>query len=99
MFPGQPLHPTQLYEMFFNLIIFGILWKMRKKMKVEGHLFFLYVILYSVIRIFVEHFRADKLTYFGDISSAQSIGVIGIVLSLIFMIAMKKRKTAPMTSN
>jgi len=26
MFPDQPLHPTQLYEMVFNLIIFGILW-------------------------------------------------------------------------
>ena len=30
MFPGQALHPTQLYEMFLNLIIFGILWKIRK---------------------------------------------------------------------
>jgi len=99
MFPGQPLHPTQLYEMFFNLMIFVVLWKVRKKIKVEGHLFFLYVILYSVIRIFVEHFRADKLTYFGDISSAQSIGVLGIVLSLILMFALGKRKVDPRTSN
>lgn len=98
MFPGQPLHPTQLYEMVFNLIIFVVLWKVRKKIKVDGHLFFLYVILYSVIRIFVEHFRADKLTYFGDISSAQSIGVIGIVLSLILMVFLRRKKRAPMPS-
>jgi phosphatidylglycerol:prolipoprotein diacylglycerol transferase len=94
MFPGQPLHPTQLYEMVFNLVIFAILWKTRKKFQVNGHLFFLYVILYSVIRIFVEHFRADKLTYFGGISSAQSIGIVGIVLSLILIFALKRKKTA-----
>ena len=92
MFPGQPLHPTQLYEMLFNFIIFGILWKVRKKSKVDGHLFFFYVILYSAIRIFVEHFRADKLTYLENISSAQSIGIIGIMLSLILIFVLKRKK-------
>ncbi len=90
MFPGQSLHPTQLYEMLFNFIIFGILWKLRKSMKVDGHLFLLYVILYSAIRIFVEYFRADKLTYLGDFSAAQSIGIIGIVLSFILMLVLKR---------
>ncbi len=92
MFPGQAIHPTQLYEMILNLIIFGILWKVRKKMKTHGHLFLLYVMLYSIIRVFVEHFRADKLTYLSQISAAQSIGVIGIVLSLILMFALNRKK-------
>jgi len=92
MFPGQAIHPAQLYEMILNLIIFGILWKVRKKMKIDGHLFLLYVMLYSIIRIFVEHFRADKLTYLSQISAAQSIGVIGIVLSLILMFALNRKK-------
>ncbi len=92
MFPGQPLHPTQLYEMFFNFIIFGVLWAVRKKLKVEGHLFFLYVILYSGIRIFVEYFRADKLIYFENISTAQSIGIMGIVISFILMYVLKRKQ-------
>jgi phosphatidylglycerol:prolipoprotein diacylglycerol transferase len=92
MFPGQPLHPTQLYEMGFNLIIFGILWKMRKHLNVDGHLFLLYVILYSVIRIFVEFFRADKLTYWGNISAAQSIGIVGIILGLSLMVALRRKR-------
>jgi phosphatidylglycerol:prolipoprotein diacylglycerol transferase len=92
MFPGQALHPTQLYEMILNLIIFSILWKLRKKMKTGGHLFLLYVMLYSIIRIFVEHFRADKLTYLSQFSAAQTIGVIGIVLGLILMFALKREK-------
>ncbi len=91
MYPGMPLHPTQLYEMVLNLIIFGILWKLRKKLKVNGHLFLLYVILYSAARIFIEHFRADKLTYFGNFSAAQTIGVIGIVLGIMLMFLLKKK--------
>lgn len=92
MFPGQALHPTQLYEMILNFIIFGILWKARKKVKVEGHLFLLYVMLYPLIRIFLEHFRADKLTYFGDLSAAQSIGIAGIVLGLVMVIALQRKE-------
>jgi phosphatidylglycerol:prolipoprotein diacylglycerol transferase len=93
MFPGQALHPTQLYEMILNLIIFGILWKVRKKIEINGYLFLLYVMLYSIIRIFVEHFRADKLTYLSQISAAQSIGILGIVLSISFMLYLKGKKT------
>ena len=91
MFPGQALHPTQLYEMIFNLIIFGILWKMRKKINTNGQLFMLYLILYSAARFFVEHFRADKLTYFGNISAAQSVGIVGIVLGLLMLFVLKKK--------
>ena len=92
MYPDQPLHPTQLYEMIFNLIIFTVLWKLRKSVKVDGYLTSLYVILYSFIRIFVEYFRADKLTYLGNISAAQSIGVIGIILSVVLLFTLKKKK-------
>jgi phosphatidylglycerol:prolipoprotein diacylglycerol transferase len=94
MFPGQAIHPTQLYEMILNLIIFGILWKVRKKMKTNGHLFLLYVMLYSIIRIFVEHFRADKLTYLSQISAAQSMGILGVILSISFMLYFKSKKTS-----
>jgi prolipoprotein diacylglyceryltransferase len=98
MFPGQPLHPTQLYEMIFNFIIFAILWKVRKKVKVEGHIFLLYVSLYSAIRVFVEYFRADKLTYLGNISAAQSIAIIGIILSVSLMLALNRKKTSKIKS-
>jgi len=88
MFPDQPLHPTQLYEMIFNLIIFGILWKARTKLKTKGHLFLLYVIFYSIGRIIVEHFRADRLTYWENISAAQSLGFAGILVALILLIVL-----------
>ena len=92
MFPGRALHPTQLYEMIFSFLIFFILWKARKSMKVDGHLFLLYVVLYSAIRIFVEHFRADQLTVFGNRSAAQIMGVMGIILGFLLMPILKRKK-------
>jgi len=91
MFPGQPLHPTQLYEMILNIIIFIVLWKKRKNIKTDGRLFIFYVILYSAARIFVEYFRGDKLTYFSNLSAAQSIGILGIVLGFIFLVVLKTK--------
>lgn len=92
MFPGQPLHPTQLYELGFNLIIFLVLWKLRKKPLFDGFLFLTYAILYSSIRIFVEYFRGDQLTYWGNISAAQSLGLIAIALSVTMLVVLHRRK-------
>lgn len=91
MYPGQILHPTQLYEMVIDLIIFIVLWNIRKQIKTDGRLFLLYVILYSVGRIFVEYFRADKLIYLGSISAAQSIGVFGILTALVLMVTLPSK--------
>ena len=51
-----------------------------------------YVILYSSIRIFVEHFRADRLTYLGSFSAAQSMGFIGIIVGFCLMFAINKKR-------
>jgi phosphatidylglycerol:prolipoprotein diacylglycerol transferase len=93
MFPDQALHPTQLYEMVFNLIIFGVLWNFRKRIKTRGNLFLLYVMLYSAGRIIVEYFRADKLTFWNNVSVAQSIGVAGIAAALAIMLFLNKKSS------
>ena len=56
---GVPLHPTQLYSAFNNLIVFGILIFFRKRKKFHGQLFFLYILLYGLTRSFIEYFRDD----------------------------------------
>ncbi|NIS59825.1 MAG: prolipoprotein diacylglyceryl transferase [Proteobacteria bacterium] len=92
MFPNLPLHPTQLYELGFNLVIFLTLWKLRKRHYFDGFLFLLYILLYSSARIFVELFRADRLTFFGDLSAAQTIGVVGIILSTGLLLIFNRKE-------
>ena len=59
--PGAKVHPTQLYELIQSLIVFGILWSVRKKGYPVGALFWLYLILAGSMRFMVEFWRANPL--------------------------------------
>jgi len=85
---GIPLHPTQLYHAFSNLIIFFFLWFYRKRTKFKGQLFWLYILLYGITRAFVEIFRGDfrGYTFFNILSISQ---IIGLTMAIIAIIAMK----------
>lgn len=87
---GQKVHPTFLYESISNIIIFIILFKLRKNKKYEGQLMVVYVVLYSIVRFFVEALRTDSLML-GSIKMAQLIGIAGIVLALLTHIILTKR--------
>ncbi|MDO8282961.1 MAG: prolipoprotein diacylglyceryl transferase [Thermodesulfovibrionia bacterium] len=51
-------HPSQLYEAFFEgLILFIILWSVRKKSPFNGFLLSLYLIGYGLVRFVIEFFR------------------------------------------
>ncbi|MFQ5465417.1 MAG: prolipoprotein diacylglyceryl transferase [Thermodesulfobacteriota bacterium] len=93
-FPGTPLHPTMLYEMFINLGIFALLWFVLKKRDTrDGYLFACYAALYSAGRFMVEHFRADSLML-GPLRMAQVASIILIAVSLA-AIMMKRLHEPP----
>ncbi len=86
-FPGTPLHPTMLYEMFINLSIFAFLWfVLRKKGHKDGFIFVAYLTLYSIGRFIVEHFRADSLMM-DSLKAAQAVGLTIAALGLIIIFA------------
>src|SRR4030042_6574663 len=43
-----PVHPTQIYEIIYNLIVFGVLLLLRKRFRPDGSLFLIYLISYAV---------------------------------------------------
>lgn len=54
----QLRHPSQLYEMLLEgVFLFAILWSVRKKIRIPGGLFALYLVGYGGIRFFLEFFR------------------------------------------
>ncbi len=54
----QLRHPSQLYEAFFEgIVLFVLLWSIRKKSPFDGFLFSLYIIGYGLVRFFIEFFR------------------------------------------
>jgi len=86
----QLRHPSQLYEAFFEgIILFTVLWSLRKKLRVPGTLFSLYLIGYGFIRFFLEFFREpDRQLGFiwGPFTMGQVLCFIMIISGLIILV-------------
>jgi len=69
------LHPTQLYMSASMLLLFFILKQVQKRSQYEGQTFISYLIYASLIRFFIEFFRADHTTFYG-LSPYQQICIL-----------------------
>ncbi len=91
---AEPVYPTPIYETFFSLIIFGILWIMRKRFKIAGMLFFLYVLLNGIERFFIEKIRTNPdISILGmEATQAEYVAGLLIVIGLVGMIYLGLKK-------
>jgi prolipoprotein diacylglyceryltransferase len=55
-----PVFPTPIYETLTCLILFFILWRLRKRLRIPGTLFAVYLILNGIERFLVEHIRVNS---------------------------------------
>lgn len=77
-YPGQATHPSMIYEMILNLMIFAYLWGIRKKGYKDGFSTAMYFILYSIARSIVSFTRGDSL-WLGPIRAAHVISAVFIL--------------------
>lgn len=86
------LHPTQLYESFAMLAVFGFLIYLHGKKKFDGQILIAYGIIYSIVRFFIEFLRDDPrgdlfgLTTATGLSTSQLISVVIGALSVFVLI-------------
>jgi len=85
-----PLHPIEIYEMIAYFLIFLIVWKTRKKYKLDGFALFTYLAGYGVARFFVDFFRGDPAIFAWGIQAAQLFGAAMILSSLLGFLLLKK---------
>lgn len=92
-------HPTVLYLVFGELIIFStLLYFEKNKSIIKGHLFTKWILLHSVLRLIVEYFRDDfrgnffRLPLMGHVSISQviSLALIAAVLAYYGLTYKKK---------
>jgi phosphatidylglycerol:prolipoprotein diacylglycerol transferase len=72
--------PTQLFETAIALIILAVLWRLRMHPHRAAWLFFLYLLLAGMARLFIEIFRAKDDRFFGPFTLAQLISLTLIVV-------------------
>ncbi len=87
----QPVFPTPVYETLTMFIVFLILWSLRKRLKVPGTLFSIYLILAGLERFFIEFIRiTPRYHIFGiAITQAQIISIFMIIFGIAGLIYIK----------
>lgn len=91
---NQFFHPAFLYESILDILIFVVLIYFVKsnKIKKDGNLALIYLILYSIARIIVELCRIDSIRYIFGVPVAIVVSVGIIILSIILLIFNNKKQ-------
>ncbi len=92
----QYYHPTFLYECLLDFGGFIILYKLLKKYQYRdsnGIIFFLYLIIYSIIRLVIEPLRIDSALKIGEVSIAIYVSVIFLIVGIVGLLMLKFAKS------
>lgn len=91
-----PVFPTPFYETMVGLLLFFLLWFLRKKIRIPGALFAVYLILNGLERFFIEKIRVN--TTYKDLpfqpTQAELISLLLIITGGFLLFYLKKRTPA-----
>ena len=94
---GAKIHPAAVYEIIWCLIVFGVLWWLRGRLKPVGSLALIMVAMYSFGRFFLSWLRAEQVeaAVLGPLHQAHIISLILIVGAVAFLAYRKVRWVKP----
>ncbi len=93
----QLRHPSQLYEALFEgLVLFVLLWSLRRRSPFDGFLFAAYLFGYGFVRFFIEYFREPDsqlgLIWGGIFSMGQALCLLMMAASVLVYFLCKAKK-------
>ena len=86
------VHPCFLYEFIACIIIFFVLKILKKKRKFEFQIFSTYMIMYGIVRFFIESIRIDSL-YFRNIKISQAVSIVFVIVGTFIHIYQYQKKS------
>ena len=87
--PWLPVHPTQAYFIIWNIVVFGVVFWMRKRRKPDGVSFLVYLMLYSAGDLLIRFWRTNEV-YAAGLQQSQLIS-LGIILACVPIMYLKWR--------
>lgn len=91
---AETFHPTFAYEMVWNLLACGLLWRLHRRDTLpRGHLFALYVFLYAVGRLWIEALRVDRASLLAGVRvNIWVMGGVGVLSALFLLFVTPRRR-------
>lgn len=87
----EPVFPTPIYETLVCLVLFGVLWMLRKRLKPAGTIFFLFLFLDGIERFFIEKIRVN-VEVLGNWTQAEIISSALMLVGIAGMVWLRFRK-------
>jgi prolipoprotein diacylglyceryltransferase len=96
-----PVFPTPLYETITCLILFFVLWSLRKRLTIPGTLFAVYLIVNGIERFFVEKIRVNTKYHFLGFSPTQAeiISFLLVISGLVLFLVLKRNSRNKINHN
>jgi len=93
-----PVHPTTIYHLLWNLIVFAIVWRLRGKFKPEGSLFFFFLCILAIGDFGIRFLRTD-VPVLGWLRQAQvlDLGILAVFLPWLIVKLRRFQKQALVT--
>ena len=89
---ANPVWPTAFYETIMALLIFSLLWSIRKRIRIPGMLFCIYLGLNGIERFSIEKIRINtEYNILGGITQAEIISFCLILTSIISCLILYRR--------
>ncbi len=97
-FGDTPVHPSQLYNAAAGLVMFLVLWGLRKRLRAPGVLFWTFIVMFALLRIPIDMTRSyepDAVLVRGAIEVTESQATsLALALFGAFMILRLRREAA-----
>ncbi|HEV8538948.1 MAG TPA: prolipoprotein diacylglyceryl transferase family protein, partial [Bacteroidota bacterium] len=85
-----PVHPAPMYEFILGVLLFLLLWKLRKNEFPAGKLFMIYLVLSGTARFLVELIRINPRILFG-LTEAQLVSGALVTIGVAGLTVLSKR--------
>ncbi len=87
---GVAVHPTQIYELLFDLLVFAFLWLIRKKIRPPGAIYLIYISVYSLGRFLISFLRTNEDAFLG-LQQAQVVSLIVIIVAIGLLVYLYRK--------
>jgi phosphatidylglycerol:prolipoprotein diacylglycerol transferase len=87
---NTPLYFTQFYHLLWGLIVFGIVWRLRGKLKPEGSLLFFFICIFAIGDFAIRFLRTDDPVLWG-LRQAQVLDLAALAVFLPWLIIRMRR--------